>query len=196
MGPPSKKARVEATDPFQEVVDGAFKLLVGNGKMKTHEEVMLRAATPFALTVGRDARHPYQTEVATHMSRTLHILLASKKEAIEAEESKKEAIAADRNLVSSTREDLVSKENQRREACESAEKTLAVARDAVVAAKNTHSVALEAVSRLEVDHEKTKSEKTQREVYINETWSQLKEGTMPGRQWLRKISLSTGWLRY
>jgi len=185
--PPKKKAKVvEEVDRFQEALDATLALLADGEVATESERNALRVAAPFALRVGENDRHPYQAQLATMVSNLLQRVEQVKKHAIEREEARATQIESEKSVNSSTLTDLAAKEKERYQAKETANANLSAAREGLVLVKKAHATARETMSGLEAEHEQTTSEKAQMESFVTETWTQLKECSIPGNQWRLK----------
>lgn len=182
--PPAKKSKVaETVDDFQDALDIVINIIARDGPLTKADRNMLSTAAPFALRVGRAARHNYQTEVATSIVGQLSKVVENKKQAITDEEAAAGQIEADRAATSQRQADLAAKEEERHQKTADADANLKAARDGLLVAKTAQQDACKLVHGMQAENENTKTERSQLESFLQETWVQLKEGSIPGRQW-------------
>jgi chromosome segregation ATPase len=180
----AKKTKViDIEDPWSATLQSAFAVLNEDESLTDEAREMFRVSAPFALRVPKAERHKFQESVVTTLAQILQKVETTKHNAVEAASAAVATVEEERKANADLLVALAGKEKAQEEMKLSADNALKQADEQVAEAKRCLGEAQKAVTTLEAENEKTKSEKAERETLISETWTSLKEGTIPGNQW-------------
>jgi len=182
----AKKAKTET--PFQAACASSLQLL-DQSSLPDSAKVMFRAALPFCLTPAAAERHPFQDSVVSSLSKIFDVLKEQHDTALSAEQAQAKELGHEKASINSkiggAEEQVVACRSARDEAQQSLKEVETVS----AAAKKE----LEAVQQRKVEllasNAKEAESKDAREKLIAETWTILKEASMPGKQWREKNKL-------
>lgn len=185
---PSKKAKA-VVDPFLEICTASLAHLDEDESLTDGARDMIRTSAPFALRPGKADRHKFQDIMVTKMLELLQKIDAGRADSLQAAEGKVAEIQGHKAMNDELVDTLLKKESEGTDAKKASDDLLEEAENVVATTKEALSLAKQAVTDSLIEQTSIAADKDEREKLINETWTQLKDGTIPGRQWREKNKL-------